>query len=120
MGFLFVYQLAVAACRCGRVVCFLRAFFVQVGATTPHVTGRLIKLTHTWPDFWKLQHSVRPFWFLHASTLIEMWQSYKISWGTSFPGRGSIDFSGSSEGDRRVMITCLTLITSKPRSTSVS
>jgi hypothetical protein len=44
MSFLAVHQLAVAAFRCGRDVCLLRAISVQVAATTPHATGRLITI----------------------------------------------------------------------------
>jgi hypothetical protein len=37
-----VAQLAVAACRFGNCVVFLRAFFVQVATSRPQATGRLL------------------------------------------------------------------------------
>jgi hypothetical protein len=43
-GFLSVHKLAVAACRCGRVVCFLRAFIVQLAATIPQAAESLLTI----------------------------------------------------------------------------
>jgi hypothetical protein len=59
---------------------------------------------------------------------MEMWQRYwrlKISWDIAFLGR-VIRYKGRflddvpSEGDRREIVICLTLITSNPRVTSSS
>jgi hypothetical protein len=42
MGFLSYRQLAVAACWCGRCISFFRTLLVQVVATAPQTTGRLL------------------------------------------------------------------------------
>jgi hypothetical protein len=42
MGFLSYRQLAVAACWCGRCISFFRTLLVQVAATAPQTTGRLL------------------------------------------------------------------------------
>jgi hypothetical protein len=42
-GWAFSYrQLAVAACWCGRYIFFFRTLLVQVAATAPQTTGRLL------------------------------------------------------------------------------
>jgi hypothetical protein len=42
MGFLSFRQLAVTACWCRRSFSFFRTLFVQVAATAPQTTGRLL------------------------------------------------------------------------------
>jgi hypothetical protein len=57
-----------------------------------------------------------------------MWQRFgirKISWefavlGRVLRNRGRLEIFGSSEDDRRVVVICVTLTTSKPRLTSPS
>jgi hypothetical protein len=74
-----------------------------------------------------LKHWVKEDWDLYASTLMQMWQrldSLKISWdfwvlGRVTRNRGKVTGFESSV-DRRAEDICLTLTTSKPRSTSPS
>jgi hypothetical protein len=45
MSFLSVHQLAVAACRYRCRIALFRAFLLQVTASTPHTTGRLLAVS---------------------------------------------------------------------------
>jgi hypothetical protein len=79
-------------------------------------------------DFLAVVTLRRPVCALYASTLIAVWQrlvSLNISWDSDGLGkvirkRGRFTGDVSSVGDRRVANICLTLITSKPRSTNPS
>jgi hypothetical protein len=75
-----------------------------------------------------LWHCVRDFWVLYSSILIAMWQRlgrWNISWDFAVLGKvtrksGREMTLDSSEGDRRMVVICLTLTTSKPRLTNLS
>jgi hypothetical protein len=84
-------------------------------------------LAPTRPNVWQLKHWVREDWDLYASTLMQMWQrvdSLKISWDFWVLGmvtRNKTKIMGfESSVDRRAEDISLTLMTSKPRSTSPS
>jgi hypothetical protein len=90
--------------------------------------GGCLQFAQTWPNCWQLWHCVRPFWALYVSTLIAMWQrdvKRKISWDFAALDKvmrhtGRSFNTVPSDGDRRVVDICLTLMMSKPMSISPS
>jgi hypothetical protein len=128
MGFLAVHHLDIVACRCGLIVCFFRAIFVQVTATTPYAAERLITFC---PYMAKLltvialSQAILVSVCLHLERYVAKARQFEDILGLLSPGKGyeksgRLDFSGSCAGDRRVVVICLTLIVSKPSSTSAS
>jgi hypothetical protein len=89
--------------------------------------GGCLQLAQTRPNFCSC-NCVKRVWALYAFTLIALWQrllSLNISWDFDVLGevirkRGIFTVAVPSEGERRVVDICLTLIRSKPRSTNPS
>jgi hypothetical protein len=101
---------------------------VQVPAPAPHTMGRLPAVS---PDVAKLlavmalREFTQPYM---QSTLMEMWQRlFRLKISCNFADLGKVIRNKGrflvivpSEGDRRVVVICLTLTMSNPRVTSPS
>jgi hypothetical protein len=121
-------QPAATTCWGGRCVPLLGALLVQVSAPAQQIARRLLSIC---PYLAKLLAVValrKGIWALYASTLITMWQRLgRRKFSRDFEvlckvirKRGRLISSYSSGGNRRLVVTCLTLSTSKPRLTSPS
>jgi hypothetical protein len=97
---------------------------MQAAAPTPQASGKLFAVC---PDLAKLLVVVAMRKGIYASTLMEMWHRLKsLKMFCNFSDLGKVTRNKVKvievvpSGDRRAVDICLTLIKSKPRSTSLS
>jgi hypothetical protein len=126
--FLSVPQLAIAACRLRCCIPHFWALLVEVTALTPQTTGRLFSLDMA--EFLAvvtLRETSLGFVRLYLDSNVAKASIWKISCDLGVLGKvirnvggGGVTLVGPSVDDRRVVVICLTLMTSKPRFTNPS
>jgi hypothetical protein len=115
----------VAACRYRCCIALFRALLVQVTAPAPHTSGRLRAVSPDMAEFLAVvtlrETSLSLVRLYRDSNMAKACQfEYILGLCKVMRNRGRFTVDVPSAGDRRVADICLTLITSKPRSTNPS
>jgi hypothetical protein len=128
MWFFTLRQLAVAASWSGGSIFSLQTFLMQVAAPTPQTSGRLTTVCPNMPELLAVVALCKTILSpvgLHPDCYVKRAVRQKISCDLAVLGkvirkRGRFLGRDLSDGDFWVLVICLTLIMSKPRSVSPS